>query len=191
MRLPLFAMVFAILSCTQFVLAQDASQPPEGAPQQVQLTQEHIQILQQIVQQMPAEQREQLSQLPREQQQAVLLELLARVLQPKQKQIKEWLEEDHDKSIVFEDAERYPDGCDRVEDFIYKKTQRRVEVTAVAYLHEGHDHFFTYRRLYRVKYKTPKDGKEYVADFLFEKDGPYLKVKEWRRVPEEKPDNQS
>lgn len=192
MRLSLFAIAFAILSCAVFagsheLLAQDA---PQAAPQQPQLTQEHIQIMQQIVQQMPAEQREELSKLPREQQQQVLLQLLARVLQPQQKPVKELLQEDNDKTIHFEVAERYPDASERIEDFVWKKVERRVKVTAIAYLHEGHDHNFIYKRLYRVKYQTPKDGKEYVADFLFEKNGPYLKVKEWRRVPEDQQEQQ-
>ena len=185
MRLSLFATTIAILFCTQVVLAQDAPQTPNTPPQGVQLTQEHIQIMQQIVQQMPAAQREELSKLPKEQQQQVLLQLLARVLQPKQPPIRELLQEDKDKSVNFEDPDQYPDCAERIVDFVRKKVDRQIEVTAIAYLHEGHDHFFVYKRLYRVKYKTPNDGKEYMADFLFEKNGPYLKVKEWRRVPED------
>ena len=190
MRLSLFAFALAILGCSlldaqQTAQAQETPQTPPTGAQQVQLTQEHLQILQQIVQQMPQEQREQLAQLPREQQQQVLLHLLARVLQPKRAEIKEWLQEDQDKSVIFEEAERYPDATERIENFIHKETKRRVEVVSVAYLREGHDHFLNYKRLYRAKYTTPKDGKEYVADFLFEKEGAYLKLKEWRRVPEE------
>ena len=190
MRRLFFVTAIAILGCAADTAWQTANAQEQPGPQQVQLTQEHIQIMQQIVQQMPAEQREALAKLPREQQQEVMLRLLARVLKPQPKKVKELLEEDQDKRVIFEEAERYPDCAERVEDFIYKKTERRVDVTAVAFLHEGHDHFLVYKRLYRVKYKTPKNDKEYMADFLFEKNGPYLKVKEWRRVPEEEQANQ-
>ena len=198
MKRWLFAVAVAILplfandSWAQDPFPGEAPQqaaPAEGAqPQRVQLTQEHIQLLQQIVQQMPEAQREELAKLPKEQQQAILLQILARVLQPeRQKQVKEWLQEDRDKRVLFEDAERYPDASERIEYFIREKVDRIVDVKAIAFLHEGHDHEFTYKRLYRAKYVTPKDGKEYVADFLFEKEGPYLKVKKWQRVADQKP----
>ena len=188
MRRWLFAALWLILPCICAVghaQAPTAAGPQQGEPQRVQLTQEHVQILQQIVQQMPEEQRKALAELPPEQRQQVLLQILARVLQPQQKkEVKEWLQEAQNKPITFEAADRYPDAAERIEEFIRKETDRQVKVTAFAFLRDGHDHFFTYKRLYRVKYKTVKDDKEYMADFLFTKEGPYLTVKEWRRVPE-------
>jgi len=181
-RLALAAVLSAAsLYPAAVALAQEAQPEQRG----VELTQEHIEILRQIAAQLTPEQRESLKQLPPEKQKLVMLGLLQRALQQqKPEPVKEWIGPDENPLIEFMERDRYQDTAERIEDFIHEKTERRVEIVAIGFIRDGHDHFFKYRRLYRAKYKT-RSGKQYMADFLLEKQGPYMQVIEWRRVDEQ------
>ena len=164
---------------TRTVQAQDPD------PTKIQLTQEQAQILSQVFQQMSQEQREAFQQLPPEQKKAVIVQILDRLVPKKLEPIKEFISEDELRPIEWMERERYRVTSERIEQFILKEADRHVDVTSIAFVRDGHDHFFNYKRQYRAKYKTQTDGKEYMADFILQKDGPYLHVIDWRRVKDE------
>ena len=89
--LTLVVAVICGMSCHVSYSQEQAAQQPQV---RVRLSKEHLQVLQQIIEQMSPERRQGLQELPRAQQQMVMLQLLKRAIEKQRPPIKQWLSED-------------------------------------------------------------------------------------------------